>query len=95
MGCPYSSFQVVRLARDHMADASGRVGYVAFVPWNDVNMQVEDGLASISPHVHTNVVARRSELTVDDRARNLDAIEQCRLLVPGRVEPVREVAARD
>ena len=46
---------IVGLAGDDAANPSGRIGYVAHVPWNDVYVQMEHGLASGASDVDADV----------------------------------------
>ena len=87
--------EVVAAAGDHVADPAARVGHVARVPRNDVNVQVEDRLPGRPPDVDPDVVAVGCMRRLDRRLRGLHRLQQLPPFLAGRLEPARDVPARD
>ena len=77
-----------------MADAAARVGDVAGVAGDDVDVQVQDRLARGLARVETDVVAVGAKLRVERGFDDIDEREDGVLLVARRVEPRRDEAAR-
>lgn len=48
---------VIAPFRNNMTHTSGRVNHVAPIPWNDVNVKVEHGLAGRLTDVDSDVVS--------------------------------------
>ncbi len=44
-GKKQSILPVLRLVREYPANAASRIGHVAFIPWDEVDMEMQDGLA--------------------------------------------------
>lgn len=59
---------VARLLRQHPAHAAARIGHVAGIAWDDVDVQVHDGLAGGRAVVEADVVAGGAVALVDHGA---------------------------
>ena len=49
--------KIVRKLRDDMSDAAARIGYIAAVAWDQVDVEVGDGLTGSGPDVDADVVS--------------------------------------
>ena len=73
----------IRAPGDHVADPAARVGHVARVPRNDVNVQVEDRLPGRPPDVDPDVVAVGCMRRLDRRLRDIHRFQQLPPLLAG------------
>jgi hypothetical protein len=78
-----------------VANSAAWIFYVAGSAWNNVNVEMRDGLTSCGSNVDSNVVAICRFQGLDFPTRNFDATEERGLLLVGCIEPVRKVAPRN
>ena len=78
-----------------MSHAASRVGDVAGVARDQVDVEVEDGLARGFADVDADVEAVGAVAAGDQLSASVDAVGQGRSLLGGGVEPGRDVPSRD
>ena len=78
-----------------MSHATARIIDITFVPGDDVDVQVRNGLTSGISNVDPDVVAIRTILGVHYPTRILNPIEKRAALCRRRVEPGRNMSASD
>jgi len=94
-GCGIGCRQVISLVRDDPANTAARVRNVPRVSWDDVKVQMSDGLAGIATDVHADVVPGRPISFVDLRSSNGDRRKELRAFLVRRIEPRRHAPRRD
>jgi len=87
--------EVVAFPGDDVADAAAGVGHVAFVARDEVEVEVEDGLASGPSDVQADVVAVGVVAVGHEVAGPVEGGEDGRALLVARVEPGGDVAPGD
>src|SRR5580692_9935347 len=86
---------LVRLRREHAADAAARISNVAVITRNEMHVHVHPRLATGLADVHADVVAVRRMLLVDLRLRLVQERDDRVLLLGGHVEEIGDVAHRN
>ena len=87
--------QIVRLARDDPPDTAARLVDVPSVPWNDVNVQMEDRLPGRLADVDADVVAIGCVPILDGLPCVFDSNEQFSAFGIRSIEPCGDVSGRD
>jgi hypothetical protein len=84
--------QIIAATGDHLPYSAPRVGNVAAVSGNNVNMKVRYRLTRRLANVHADIEAVRCITLENCSACGVDRIGQSLSLRGGRVEPARDVA---
>ena len=86
--------QVIRPMRNDAADPAPRIGNVAVVPRDDVEVKVEDGLPGSLADVDADVETVRLVLPEDLLPHPINRSENRRLFLAGGIEPGRDMPPR-
>ena len=95
MGVAVCSGHVVALGGDDVSHAAPGVGDVGLVAGDQVDVQVEDGLARGFSDVDADVEAVGAVAAGDQLSASIEGGGQGRLFLGGGVEPGRDVPSRD
>ena len=85
---------IAPLARNDVAYAASRIRHVAGVPWDYVDMEMENRLSSRSAHVDADVETIGPVRLFDRPARDVNSRHERILLFRGGVEPGGDVPRR-
>ena len=75
-------------------DPTCRVGNVAGIARNEVNVDVHARLACGTPNVHSDVVSVRRILRLDERTRTIEELNNSRLLRTRHFEEIGDMPPR-
>jgi hypothetical protein len=90
-----ASLGVIGLVGDDVADAAAGIGHVAGIPWNQVDVEVEYGLAGRCAAVDADIVTVGSVVFVDHGFGIVRRVQERGPLTVICVEPGRYVAVRN
>lgn len=79
------------MARKHTTNPTSRIGYVAGIPRNEMNVDVHTGLACRATNIYSNVVAVRRMLRLYELTSTVEEFNYGHLLEVRHFEEVRDV----
>jgi len=88
---PYSTARVMGFLENHVSDPTPRVGMIAVVARDEVDVNVKDTLPGRRAHVHTDVIAVRLEVALKGALLGDQELHARGHLLRGEIKKVRTV----